>query len=112
MTYQQNIQKLKSIMLKVAESENLPLKEVNFVKKLDGKVGYCTSDGRITIKLNSSRIMEPEIKLQENARTAAHELAHLKHFHHSEPFWKYSEKLCELLSIHLGVKILPETYYI
>ena len=95
-----------TISRKIAIEEGLGLKE--FVRSCKGAVGRCHSDGTIEIKMNQSRYMEPEILISENARTFAHELAHLKHMHHGKEFWEYAAYLCGKFSCELGVKVHPE----
>src|SRR5678816_3977113 len=67
--------------------------------------GRCFGNGKILIRMHTSKYMEDKAMLQENARTFAHELAHLKHMHHDVEFWDYEDKLIDIFSERLGLKI-------
>ncbi|NNL65000.1 MAG: M48 family metallopeptidase [Myxococcales bacterium] len=56
------------------------------------RYGVCFSDGEIRIRLANVTTGEP-LKYSSLVNTLCHELAHLKHFHHGEPFRAYYQEL-------------------
>ena len=56
------------------------------------RYGVCFSDGEIRIRLANVATGEP-LKYLSLVNTLCHELAHLKHFHHGEPFRAYYREL-------------------
>jgi hypothetical protein len=52
------------------------------------RYGVCFSDGEIRIRLAHVRTGEP-LKYSSLVNTLCHELAHLRHFHHGEPFKRF-----------------------
>jgi len=91
----------------LAKEHNLNLRSISFTN-LKGKWGLCNSHGDILLKVNRCRDMDEIIKKQEDVRTTAHELAHLKELNHSKPFWEFAEKLTIELGQKVKVKTPPE----
>lgn len=59
--------------------------------------GYCTADGRIFIALRGQvdGTWDAEPRRDEDVwQTAAHELAHLKHFNHGAGFQEFEQEMC------------------
>jgi len=56
------------------------------------RYGVCFSDGEIRIRLRHVRTGEP-LKYSSLVNTLCHELAHLRHFHHGEPFKRFYQEL-------------------
>jgi len=56
------------------------------------RYGVCFSDGEIRIRLANVKTGEP-LKYSSLVNTLCHELAHLKHFHHGEPFRAFYQQL-------------------
>lgn len=97
---------LKAIAEAIAEVEKLPLKSIERGEKKAR--GRCHSDGRILIRMHTSKYMEDRTMYTENARTFAHELAHLKHMNHGEEFWNYMDKIVDRFNAHLEYKVQYE----
>jgi predicted metal-dependent hydrolase len=91
----------------LAREENLKLTSITRCPK-QGTVGTCSSNGEIKIRMQCSPYMFPATKDQENCRTLAHELAHLRHMNHNNEFWSYSKELCAKLSSKVGFTVRPE----
>lgn len=106
MTPKQIFEMIKLAGERLAKRESLPLKSIT-AGGINSR-GLCTSDGRIYLILRASQDMLEEVKIHETARDMCHELAHLKHFNHSEAFWEYQAYLCHEMSDILGRKIIPE----
>ena len=56
------------------------------------RYGVCFSDGEIRIRLRHVRTGKP-LKYSSLVNTLCHELAHLRHFHHGEPFKTFYREL-------------------
>ena len=56
------------------------------------RYGVCFSDGEIRIRLRHVRTGEP-LRYSSLVNTLCHELAHLRHFHHGEPFKAFYQEL-------------------
>jgi len=95
---------LLSAARELSQKENLSLRSITF-ESLKRAQGLCSSTGDIKIKLHTNRLMELEVRKFHDVRTVSHELAHLKHFNHSEAFWEYQRELCKKLSSLLGMKV-------
>lgn len=91
---------VKATMFRVAAAYALPLKQVHPQampeQGLADCLGRCSADGRITIVMRATVDGEwaaaprtPELVW----RTAAHELAHLKHLNHGQAFWAFAAEL-------------------
>jgi len=52
------------------------------------RYGVCFSDGEIRVRLTHVRTGEA-LKYSSLVNTLCHELAHLRHFHHGEPFKRF-----------------------
>lgn len=107
MTPIQTFMKLRDIAKQIAREESLPLLSIERSSP-KGTRGICHSDGRIYITVHSSPTMLERVKLQENARTLSHELAHLRYMNHSHDFWKYAGELSKKFEEKLGISIPPE----
>lgn len=107
MTPNQFFKELTRLGFEIAREENLPLKSIE--RAPQGNVrGRCSSNGTIWLRLHCSPTMLDRAKWQENGRTLAHELAHLKHMNHGTEFWLYAGQLCEKLSNKVGFLIPKE----
>lgn len=56
--------------------------------------GICYADGLIRIRLRHA-VTERLLKESSLVDTLCHELAHLRHFDHSPPFWRFYRKILE-----------------
>jgi hypothetical protein len=83
----------------VAKHYDLPLKSFEPVpapEHATSALGYCSVSGNITIALRGmdKGVWHPEPRRAEDIwRTAAHELAHLRHFNHGVAFQEFEEEL-------------------
>lgn len=98
--------KLQRVGIEIAKVESLPLKSIELYKFKKFQ-GMCKKDGSILITLKPST-MEELPRIQEDCRTLAHELAHLKHFHHNKEFWEYAALLCEMIGQKFGIRVPRE----
>lgn len=110
MTPNQIFETLKIAALAIAKEENLRLTSISRRPKA-GTVGTCTHDGHIKICIRTNGLME-SVLWEENIRTIAHELAHLKHFNHSKEFYEYAASLVHKFSERLERKARPEIFFL
>lgn len=104
-----NFNDIERLGKEIAKDENLKLKSITRSPR-QGTLGTCTSDGDIKIRMQMSPHMFPGIRDQENLRTLAHEISHLRYMHHDKEFWEYAAVLCEKISGKVGFIVKPERF--
>lgn len=86
-------------MKRVAKHYDLPLRTIAPVPEPEfatSSLGYCSATGDITLTLRGMRngVWDEEPRREEDVwNTAAHELAHLRHFNHGVAFQEFDEEL-------------------
>lgn len=96
------------VAIDLAQKYELPLRSITFIKG-DAVYGMCSKEGRLSIKLEYfDGELVPEMEVW---RTLAHEMAHLRHFHHHHEFWLFNKELIQEISILIGKKIRPEVAF-
>jgi predicted metal-dependent hydrolase len=103
-----NLLQLQELGKKLAQAEGLALKAIFPLKNDRTIVGKCLANGLIYIRMHKNNLMTDETKDQENLRTLAHELAHLKYKNHDKEFWDYAEYLCKQISLIVGKTVKAE----